>query len=131
MTLCNEINARKVHGERNVFKGIFSNPIFCVIWITTLISQVLIVQFGGHWFSTAPLNAIQWAICIACGLGELIWGQIRVVKAFQSVNDSSHPNSLTTSTADRLRASYRRLKIARELEQQKSLVIIYYVDATL
>ncbi|KAK5979728.1 hypothetical protein GCK32_019954 [Trichostrongylus colubriformis] len=64
MTLCNEINARKVHGERNVFK-------------------------------------------------------IRVVKAFQSVNDSSHPNSLTTSTADRLRASYRRLKIARELEQQK------------
>uniref|UniRef100_A0A0N4XR59 Rubis-subs-bind domain-containing protein n=1 Tax=Nippostrongylus brasiliensis TaxID=27835 RepID=A0A0N4XR59_NIPBR len=46
--------------------------------------------------------------------------QIRVVKAFQSVNDSSHPNSLTTSTADRLRASYRRLKIARELEQQKS-----------
>ncbi|VDK71236.1 unnamed protein product [Cylicostephanus goldi] len=46
--------------------------------------------------------------------------QIRVIKAFQSVNDSSHPNSLTTSTADRLRASYRRLKIARELEQQKS-----------
>ncbi|KAK6051382.1 calcium-translocating P-type ATPase, PMCA-type [Cooperia oncophora] len=76
MTLCNEINARKVHGERNVFKGLFSNPIFCVIWISTLISQVLIVQFGGHWFSTAPLNAIQWAICIACGLGELIWGQV-------------------------------------------------------
>ncbi|KAL6739365.1 hypothetical protein Aduo_012833 [Ancylostoma duodenale] len=188
MTLCNEINARKVHGERNVFKGLFTNPIFCVIWISTLISQVLIVQFGGHWFSTAPLNAVQWAICIACGLGELVWGQIittipssilpksfrfgkgevkptsimlsgeydvpssssaapkpdgmtaekrpgqmlwllgltrlqtqiRVVKAFQSVNDSSHPNSLTTSTADRLRASYRRLKIARELEQQKS-----------
>ncbi|KAK6747709.1 hypothetical protein RB195_000730 [Necator americanus] len=186
MTLCNEINARKIHGERNVFKGLFSNPIFCIIWITTLISQVLIVQFGGHWFSTAPLNTVQWAVCIACGLGELIWGQIittipssilpksfrfgkgevkptsimlsgeydvpssssaapkpdgipekrpgqmlwllgltrlqtqiRVVKAFQSVNDSSHPNSLTTSTADRLRASYRRLRIARELEQQK------------
>ncbi|VDP16857.1 unnamed protein product [Heligmosomoides polygyrus] len=59
--------------------------------------------------------------------GQMLWllgltrlqTQIRVVKAFQSVNDSSHPNSLTTSTADRLRASYRRLKIARELEQQK------------
>ncbi|EYC38048.1 hypothetical protein Y032_0747g2019 [Ancylostoma ceylanicum] len=76
MTLCNEINARKIHGERNVFKGLFTNPIFCVIWISTLISQVLIVQFGGHWFSTAPLNAVQWAICIACGLGELIWGQV-------------------------------------------------------
>ncbi|CAD6195436.1 unnamed protein product [Caenorhabditis auriculariae] len=189
MTLVNEINARKIHGERNIFKGIFTNPIFCVIWVTTLISQVLIVQFGGHWFSTSPLDLTQWLICIGCGLGELIWGQvitsipstilpksfrfgkgdvqptsimlsgeydvpstasvvpakldgsvsgekrpgqvlwllgltrlqtqIRVVKAFQSVNDDSHPNSLTTSTADRLRASYRRLKIARELEQQK------------
>ncbi|CAI5448419.1 unnamed protein product [Caenorhabditis angaria] len=190
MTLVNEINARKIHGERNVFKGIFTNPIFCVIWITTLISHILIVQFGGQWFSTAPLDQTQWIVCIACGLGELIWGQvincipssilpksfrfgkgdvqptsillsgeydvpsstsqlplkpdgtsagdekrpgqvlwllgltrlqtqIRVVKAFQSVNDDSHPNSLTTSTADRLRASYRRLKIARELEQQK------------
>uniref|UniRef100_A0A8R1I4W9 Calcium-transporting ATPase n=1 Tax=Caenorhabditis japonica TaxID=281687 RepID=A0A8R1I4W9_CAEJA len=188
MTLVNEINARKIHGERNVFKGIFTNPIFCVIWITTLVSQVLIVQFGGQWFSTAPLDTTQWIVCIACGLGELFWGQIincvpssilpksfrfgkgdvqpttimlsgeydmpstastlpmkpdgelddkrpgqvlwllgltrlqtqiRVVKAFQSVNDDSHPNSLTTSTADRLRASYRRLRIARELEQQK------------
>ncbi|PIO57745.1 hypothetical protein TELCIR_20835, partial [Teladorsagia circumcincta] len=62
--------------------------------------------------------------------GQMLWllgltrlqTQIRVVKAFQSVNDSSHPNSLTTSTADRLRASYRRLKIARELEQQKKAI---------
>uniref|UniRef100_A0A915DAQ6 Calcium-transporting ATPase n=1 Tax=Ditylenchus dipsaci TaxID=166011 RepID=A0A915DAQ6_9BILA len=76
MTLCNEINSRKIHGERNVFKGLFSNPIFCIIWITTLISQVLIVQFGGLWFSTAPLDGLQWAICVGFGLFELIWGQV-------------------------------------------------------
>lgn len=40
MTLCNEINARKIHGERNVFAGIHKNPIFVSIWIGTVISQV-------------------------------------------------------------------------------------------
>ena len=40
MTLFNEINARKIHGQRNVFIGFFSNPIFYGIWIVTFISQV-------------------------------------------------------------------------------------------
>jgi Ca2+ transporting ATPase len=40
MTLFNEINARKIHGERNVFKGLFANPIFYSIWIVTLFLQV-------------------------------------------------------------------------------------------
>ena len=40
MTLFNEINARKIHGQRNVFSGIFTNPIFYVIWISTFASQV-------------------------------------------------------------------------------------------
>ena len=40
MTLFNEINARKIHGQRNVFIGLFTNPIYYVIWILTFISQV-------------------------------------------------------------------------------------------
>ncbi len=40
MTLFNEINARKIHGQRNVFIGLFSNPIYYTIWIVTFISQV-------------------------------------------------------------------------------------------
>lgn len=46
--------------------------------------------------------------------------QMRVVRAFQTAPNDSHPNSLTTSTSERLRASYRRLKIARQLEEQSS-----------
>uniref|UniRef100_A0A7E5A0H8 Calcium-transporting ATPase n=1 Tax=Panagrellus redivivus TaxID=6233 RepID=A0A7E5A0H8_PANRE len=190
MTLCNEINARKIHGERNVFKGLLSNPIFCVIWIVTLISQVLIVQFGGQWVSTSPLSWEHWIICIALGVGELIWGQIiatipssilpkffsfgrgevqptsilvtgeydirevsggsvkelggintpqngarpgqllwllgltrlqtqmRVIRAFQASINSSHPSSLTATASDRLRQSYRRLRIAKEREYE-------------
>lgn len=40
MQLFNEINARKIHGERNVFDGIFRNPIFCSIVFGTFAVQV-------------------------------------------------------------------------------------------
>ena len=40
MTLFNEINARKIHGQRNVFDGLNRNPLFIGIWIGTIISQV-------------------------------------------------------------------------------------------
>ena len=40
MQLFNEINARKIHGERNVFDGIFRNPIFCTIVLGTFAIQV-------------------------------------------------------------------------------------------
>lgn len=40
MTLFNEFNARKIHGQRNVFEGIFTNPIFYTIWVGTCLSQV-------------------------------------------------------------------------------------------
>uniref|UniRef100_A0A672K5G1 Calcium-transporting ATPase n=1 Tax=Sinocyclocheilus grahami TaxID=75366 RepID=A0A672K5G1_SINGR len=41
MQLFNEINARKIHGERNVFDGIFANPIFCSIVLGTFAIQVI------------------------------------------------------------------------------------------
>lgn len=40
MQLFNEINARKIHGERNVFEGIFNNLIFCSIVFGTFVIQV-------------------------------------------------------------------------------------------
>lgn len=76
MTMFNEINARKIHGERNVFRGFFSNPIFYVLWIVTMVAQALIVQFGGDAFSTFPLSLDEWLWCIFWGVGTLVWGQI-------------------------------------------------------
>lgn len=56
MQLFNEINARKIHGERNVFDGIFANPIFCSIVLGTFAVQVL--------FKT-PLS-LQFLMVIVC-----------------------------------------------------------------
>ncbi|CAM4791578.1 unnamed protein product [Rotaria magnacalcarata] len=76
MTLFNEINARKLHGERNVFKGIFTNPFFYGIWLFCFCSQILIVTFGDKVFSCARLNIEQWAWSLLFGVGSLIWQQI-------------------------------------------------------
>uniref|UniRef100_A0A674H5E4 Calcium-transporting ATPase n=1 Tax=Taeniopygia guttata TaxID=59729 RepID=A0A674H5E4_TAEGU len=80
MQLFNELNARKLHGERNVFEGVCANPTFCTIVLGTFtvqVGHVLIVQFGGKPFSCSPLSAEQWLWCLFVGVGELLWGQVR------------------------------------------------------
>ncbi|XP_016425209.1 plasma membrane calcium-transporting ATPase 1-like [Sinocyclocheilus rhinocerous] len=76
MQLFNEINARKIHGERNVFDGIFNNMIFCSIVFGTFVIQILIVQFGGKPFSCVSLSVEQWLWCVFLGFGSLLWGQL-------------------------------------------------------
>ncbi|XP_068168913.1 plasma membrane calcium-transporting ATPase 1-like [Antennarius striatus] len=76
MQIFNELNARKIHGERNIFDGVFNNPIFCTIILGTLIIQIFIVQFGGKPFSCVGLTAEQWLWCVFFGLGSLLWGQL-------------------------------------------------------
>lgn len=76
MQLFNEINARKIHGERNVFEGIFNNAIFCTIVLGTFVVQIVIVQFGGKPFSCSELTIEQWLWSIFLGMGTLLWGQL-------------------------------------------------------
>ncbi|CAF3451705.1 unnamed protein product [Rotaria sp. Silwood1] len=76
MTLFNEINCRKIHGEKNVFRGIFTNPIFCGIWIVTFVVQILLVQYGSFAFSCVALTFEQWMWCFLFGVTVLVWNQI-------------------------------------------------------
>uniref|UniRef100_A0A4W5LBY6 Calcium-transporting ATPase n=1 Tax=Hucho hucho TaxID=62062 RepID=A0A4W5LBY6_9TELE len=77
LQLFNEINARKIHGERNVFDGIFNNLIFCSIVFGTFIIQIVIVQWGGKPFSCVGLSIDQWLWCTFLGFSSLLWGQVR------------------------------------------------------
>ena len=45
MTLFNEINARKIHDEYNVFEGLHRNYIFIGIWIACMAGQVWRANF--------------------------------------------------------------------------------------
>uniref|UniRef100_A0A8C4QET4 Calcium-transporting ATPase n=1 Tax=Eptatretus burgeri TaxID=7764 RepID=A0A8C4QET4_EPTBU len=75
MQVFNEVNARKIHGERNVFEGVFHSPVFCFIVLGTFLAQVLIVHFGGKPFSCTRLSLEHWLWCLFLGMGELLWGQ--------------------------------------------------------
>ncbi len=72
MTLFNEINARKLHGERNFFKGIHRNPYFFVIWLVCFAGQILIINFGRITLSVEPLALDPWAWSILFGVGSLL-----------------------------------------------------------
>ncbi|XP_062989361.1 plasma membrane calcium-transporting ATPase 1-like [Elgaria multicarinata webbii] len=76
MQIFNEVNARKIHGERNVFSGIFTNSIFCFVTVGTLITQIIIVEVGGKPFSCTKLTLEQWLWSIFFGFGTLLWGQL-------------------------------------------------------
>ncbi|XP_068703541.1 plasma membrane calcium-transporting ATPase 3-like isoform X3 [Montipora capricornis] len=76
LQLFNEINSRKVHGERNVFAGITHNPVFVIIMAGTFVVQILIIQFTGKAFHVAGLGWEEWLWCIFLGFSELVWGQL-------------------------------------------------------
>jgi len=76
MQVFNEINSRKVDLQKNVFEGIFTNWIFVGIICTTVVVQILIVQFGGQAIRCAPLNWIQWLYCVGIAYFSLPWGFI-------------------------------------------------------
>lgn len=76
MTLFNELNTRKIYGERNILRGISKSPAFCFVWLGTFALQVLIVQYGGKAFGTHSLDMVLWFWCLLFGLGTLLWGQV-------------------------------------------------------
>ncbi|CAK4629340.1 unnamed protein product, partial [Aphanomyces euteiches] len=76
LQLFNEINARRIHDEMNVFEGIFSNQLFLGISVIQIVLQVCIVQFGGVAFGCAALNGGQWAACVLIGALSLPMGAL-------------------------------------------------------
>lgn len=80
-SLFNEINCRKAHAERNVFRNLASNHLFIVIWLACLIIQFCIVQFGGIVFVCAPLTLEQWMWSLLLGASSLLWYQVSYLES--------------------------------------------------
>ena len=76
MQIFNELNARKIHGEWNVFTGIHRNFIFLAVVFGQVLVQVIIVEFGDIVFTTSSLPLDLWLWCIFLGSTELLIGQL-------------------------------------------------------
>ena len=69
MQLFNQFNSRKIHHEMKIFDGLVSQgKFFLFIAILEFGAQVLLVEFGGTWFSTKPLTWVSWVLAIVLGL---------------------------------------------------------------
>ncbi|KAK6047021.1 IC domain protein, HAD ATPase, P-type family [Cooperia oncophora] len=69
MTLFNEINARKVHGERNVFKAGFMTVVM-IEYLRDL--GVDVYRPNSH----HSIRCSVWIVCLALGVSTLLWGQV-------------------------------------------------------
>lgn len=53
----------------NVFKGVFNNPVYCVIFVVISVGQVIIVEFGSRAMkiSDGGLHGYHWLIAVILG----------------------------------------------------------------
>uniref|UniRef100_A0A8C1YJU4 Calcium-transporting ATPase n=1 Tax=Cyprinus carpio TaxID=7962 RepID=A0A8C1YJU4_CYPCA len=65
LQLFNEINARKIHGERNVFEGIFNNMIFCSILSTIVRNPNMVFLLA--LISTIPTSRLKFLMTAGHG----------------------------------------------------------------
>jgi len=91
MQIFNEFNCRTTRFDRRAMKGVLRSTWFLIIVGAITAAQVLIVQFGGSFFRTTPLDLAQWGICIAVaavvlpvGTG-IRWGGRRLPRAWLEV----------------------------------------------
>lgn len=62
----NEISSREME-QINVFKGILDNFVFVAVLGSTIIFQIIIVEFLGTFANTTPLTSKQWFLSVLIG----------------------------------------------------------------
>ena len=63
----NFFNARMLYSDINPFRDITKSPVLCAVVVSIVFLQVFIVQCGGQFMSTVPLNFSQWTWCVLLG----------------------------------------------------------------
>jgi len=63
----NQYTSRKIFNELNMFQGVLRNGMFAIISAFNIGMQFFLVEVGGDYVKTSPLNLSQWLITIALG----------------------------------------------------------------
>jgi len=76
LQLFNEVNARMLDNEWNIYHHFFDNWLFLGVILATVILQIIFVEFGGDALSTVHLNGTQWLFCFGFGSSSIIFSLI-------------------------------------------------------
>ncbi|CAH0492823.1 unnamed protein product [Peronospora farinosa] len=137
--LFNELNARKIHDEINIFTGITKNPVFLWVCLLQVAMQYAMVQHTGNWFKCKPLDLNQWLACIGMGFVSLPLGlALRLISMKNAPSwmtlcreaDMDEVREITSGRGQalwvrgitRLRAQIRVVKAFQKGMQPKSLI---------
>jgi len=93
----NEYTARSILDEWNAFAGISTNIMFLYVSIFSVLSQVIIVEYGGTFTSTSPLTLRDFMYTTALGAFSMVIGVLmRFIPVpedpftFFAVDDAEH-----------------------------------------
>jgi magnesium-transporting ATPase (P-type) len=84
----NEYTARNLFDEINPFRGIHKNRLFLSITAITVILQLMLVEVGGEFIKTSPINGEQWGFSILFGFLSIFVGM-----AMRFIPVKEDPNS--------------------------------------
>jgi Ca2+-transporting ATPase len=101
MQIFNLINARKVHGERNPFEGLFRRSrAFLVVLVVISALQAIFVELGGHPLQVTHLSGTKWVICVGLGAIELLVGVVqRAVPVTNREDDSAYVSDVAAPSS--------------------------------
>eukprot|EP01038_Epipyxis_sp_PR26KG_P004934 gene4934-6902_t len=128
----NEINARSIGNDVNVFKGLFTNHLFISIIIFTVIAQYGIVTYGGDFVKTTPLTDHQWFKCISLGGLSLPLGALmRFIPIQDSNNDYAYVTKLMIEVDENNKKEMRNEKNYKNKRNDSSLLSLLFYIATI
>lgn len=67
----NEFNAREIGDRFDPIRSISQSPMFMLVIVFTVVSQWLIVEYGGDFTQTYPLGVDEWKMTVSLGLGSI------------------------------------------------------------
>ncbi|CBI33695.3 unnamed protein product, partial [Vitis vinifera] len=75
----NEISSREME-KINVFKGILDNYVFAAVLTSTVLFQIIIIEYLGTYANTSPLTLSQWFLSVFIGfLGMPIAAALKMI----------------------------------------------------
>ena len=76
MNIFNKLNCRKINDELDLFAGFGDSHMGHWILVIIIVGQIGMVQLGGSWCQTTPLNMNEWMKCILIGFSSIPVGYL-------------------------------------------------------
>jgi len=98
------ITARKINDEWNIFSGIFTNMMFMGVFLTIVVGQIFIVEYGSWAMKVhrGGLTSDQWNICLIVSVSGLFVNLFMkcVPDKFFPILGDEDPQEVIKATAD-------------------------------